>query len=147
MPKTLVVGYGNSLRGDDGVGWVVAEQLAESIADSQVCVLVRQQLMLELAPEIAQSDRLILIDAAADKIPGQISVEKIEPAHASVELSSHHLQPATLIACARQLYGSSPETWLVSVGGESFECSDQLSPRVAAQVPQVLACVRELIEK
>jgi len=147
MAKTLVIGYGNSLRGDDGIGWVAAEQLAESLPDSQVRVFVRQQLMLELAPQIAESDRLILIDAAANGIAGHVSVEKIEPADASSETFSHHLKPATLLACAKQLYGSSPETWLVSIGGESFECSDQLSPTVAAKVPEVLTRVRELIGK
>ena len=147
MGKTLVLGYGNSLRSDDGIGWVAAEQLMEDLADSQVCVIVRQQLMLELAPQIAQFDRLILIDAATDRMAGQISVKKVEPAGASFEAYSHHLKPATLLACAKLMYGSSPETWLVSVGGESFECNDQLSPTVAAQVPQVLSRVRELIGK
>ena len=71
MPHTLIIGYGNPLRGDDGVGPRAAELLVEEdgvtspLLPDGVQVLVCHQLTIELAPQIAEADRLILIDAIA----------------------------------------------------------------------------------
>jgi hydrogenase maturation protease len=146
MATTLIIGYGNSTRGDDGIGWVAAERLAEELSNPDVRILTRQQLALELAAELSQADRVILIDANRDGNVGRVRVERIEPAVSAAEPFSHQLDPATLVECTRSLYGRCPETWLVSVAGESFGFSDQLSASVAAALPEALARVRELIE-
>ncbi len=146
MATTLIVGYGNPTRGDDGVGYAAAERLAEEFPGPQVRVLALSQLALELAAEWSVVDRVILIDAARTGPAGSIQVEQIGPA-VSAEPFSHHLAPAVLVECTRALYGRCPETWLVSVSGEYFEFSDHLSASVAAAMPQVSTRVRELIEK
>lgn len=146
MATTLVIGYGNSTRGDDGIGWVAAERLAEEMLDSDVRILARQQLALELAVELNEADRVILIDAVRGGSAGRVRVERVEPTSSPAEPFSHQLDSAILVECTRLLYGHCPETWLVSVAGESFEFSDQLSAPVAAALPMVLARVRELIE-
>ena len=145
MAKTLIIGYGNSTRGDDGVGCAAAERLAEELSDPRVRVLARQQLPLELAADLSAVDRAILIDADRDGSAGRVRVRRIEPAVSPVESFSHQLAPAVLVECARLLYGRYPETWLVTVTGESFDLNDQLSALVAAALPRVSARVRELI--
>lgn len=143
---TLVIGYGNSTRGDDGVGYLAAEWLADELSNPDVQVVIRQQLALELAVELSEVDRAILIDAAQGGPAGRVSVEKIEPALLPPEPFTHELKPATLLECTRALYGRCPETWLVTIAGESFDFSDQLTASVAAAFPEVLARVRELVE-
>ena len=69
MNPILVIGYGNPLRGDDGVGWRVAEEAAALLPDPPVTVLTVQLLTPELADPISRSDLLILIDAAAEGPP------------------------------------------------------------------------------
>lgn len=142
----LVIGYGNSLRGDDGVGIAVAEQLNEMLQNSPVSVLACQQLTPELASEISKADCVIIIDAAKGERPGQTTVNKIEPDNDSSTFT-HELQPSTLLACAQELYGKSPVTFLLSVTGYSFDFSDELSPTLKRVMPEVLARVRELIDQ
>ena len=145
MPRTLIIGYGNPTRGDDGIGWVAAERLAQELRDPQVRLLTLQQLALELASEWSEVDRVILIDAVRASPAGRVLVTQIGPAASAAEPFSHQLAPASLVECTRVLYGRCPETWLVSVSGESFEFSEQLSASVAAALPQVLARVLELL--
>ena len=143
----LVIGYGNSIRGDDGVGVAAAEQLNETLLqNSPVRVLACQQLTPELASEISKAGRVIIIDAAKGETPGQITVNKIEPNNNSSAFT-HELTPSALLACAQELYGKHPATFLVSVIGYSFDFSDELSPTLKQVMPEVLARVRELIDQ
>ena len=145
MRKTLVIGYGNTTRGDDGIGWVAAEQLVEELREPEVRVLMLQQLALELATELSEVDRVILVDAVRASPAGHVQFEQVEPAVSAAEPFSHQLAPASLVECTRALYGRYPETWLVSVAGASFEFGDQLSGPVAAALPLILARVRQLV--
>jgi len=145
MRSVLVIGYGSSLRGDDGVGVVVAEQLQESLRNKSVKVLTCEQLTPELAREMSQFDRVIIIDAAKGETPGQISVNKIEPDNAASTFT-HDLRPSTLLACAEELYGKRPQTFVVSVTGYSFDFSDELSTNLKQITPEVLERVLNLIE-
>jgi len=144
--SVLVIGYGNSLRGDDGVGVAAAEQLNETLQNSPVRVRACQQLTPELASEISEADRVIIIDAAKGATPGQIAVNKIEP-NDDGSTFTHELRPSTLLACAQELYGKHPVTYLVSITGYSFDFSDELSPTLKRIMPEVLARVRELIDQ
>ncbi len=143
---TLVIGYGNPLRGDDGVGWMAADRL-DGILDPGIRVLARHQLTPELAQDVSQVERLILIDATTNPTRERISLDRIEPGELTASTSSHRLSPAELLSYARALYGHCPNTTLVSIRGESFACSDTLSPPVAAALPQVTALVCRLIER
>ena len=51
----LVIGYGNPLRGDDGIGWSAANALAEGMQDDRVRIVACIQLTPELAESIAQA--------------------------------------------------------------------------------------------
>ena len=53
MPHTLIIGYGNPLRGDDAAGYVAAELLRERIFDPQVETVSEQQLLPEMMQSIA----------------------------------------------------------------------------------------------
>lgn len=146
MLSVLVIGYGNSLRGDDGVGVAAAEQLRDTVQSNLVRVLTCQQLTPELAIEMSKVDRVIMIDAAKGETPGQINVSKIEPDNGSATFT-HELRPSTLLACSQELYGKRPATFLVSVTGYSFDFSDELSDTLTRVMPEVLARVRELIDQ
>lgn len=145
--RTLIVGFGNPLRGDDGVGWAAAEQLESRLSDPGVSILACHQLTPELAADAARVDRLVLIDASSEATPGSVVVEKLEPSEMPSNSFSHHLRPTDLLDCARQLYGSCPEAWMVSIGGESFEHGDELSAAVAAALPEAIARAESLVKQ
>ena len=81
--QALVIGYGNTLRGDDAVGQVVARALAGEAAIEGVEVIACHQLMPELAECIDAADLVVFIDAAADLQPGTIVAEAVQAASLS----------------------------------------------------------------
>jgi hydrogenase maturation protease len=144
MPNTLIVGYGNPLRGDDGLGWHVAERLRASVHNPDIEILTLHQLTPELMEPISRADRAIFIDAAAGLIPGEIRERAVEPQNFG-RAFTHHATPAALLAGAHALYGRAPQATLITVTGADFSVSDQLSPVVASRLDAVVAaCVRAI---
>src|ERR1035437_380737 len=141
MPNTLIVGYGNPLRGDDGLGWRVAERLHG--ADAQVLTL--QQLTPELMEPISRADRVIFIDAATGDTPGEIRQRTVEPMAAGSAAFSHFSTPEALLAGARSLYGRAAQGILITVTGADFSLSSDLSSAVSQSLDQVVARVLGLL--
>ena len=143
----LVVGYGNPLRTDDGVGWHVAERLADDPRLEGVAVLRRHQLTPELALDISAASRVVLVDARHGLVAGTFTVARVERAEGSATTWSHDLGPPSLIALADELYGRVPAVVLVSCGVHSLEIGDRLSPAVEAAVPRVVDAVADLVSE
>jgi hydrogenase maturation protein HypF len=145
MTKTLVIGYGNELCGDDGLGWRVAQNLAARELSSDVEVMALRQLNPELAEPISQADRVIFIDARMGMKPGVVSCEPVAPRTFGLNQWSHHRTPQAVLACARDLYGHYPQALSLSITGESFGFSEELSPVVRNAMPQLIEQAVDLI--
>jgi len=148
MRRALIIGMGNPLRGDDGLGWHVIERLRDRAVDDGADLLACHQLTPELAAPVAQSERVIFIDAAAGEPAGEIRVERVEAVDGSDSLPgalSHRLDPPALVGYAKALYGKVPEAILVSVKGSDYPFSENLSEAAMSAVPGVLRLVDELL--
>ena len=141
----VVVGYGNALRTDDGLGWYAADRLASDPRLTGVTVLQRHQLMPELALDISAAVLVVLVDASHELPPGAVTVTQVERASDATTTWSHHLSPPSVVALAHELYGRAADVFLVRCGVESFEMGDRLSPAVATALPKVVDAVVELI--
>lgn len=141
----LVVGYGNSLRSDDGVGWHAAGRLAGDPRLIGARVLTRHQLAPELAEDISRATLVVLVDASAVGDPGSISIRRVWPSPAGPATWSHHLDPETLAGVAVALYGADPPMVLVSVAGGSFAEGDRLSAALERALPEVVEVVADLV--
>lgn len=141
----LVVGYGNPLRSDDGIGWHVAGRLAVDPRLSGAETLQRHQLTPELALDFSSADLVVLVDARAGPPTGSVAVETVDPAAASGTTWSHHLGPSSLVALARELYGQAPVVHVVSVGTGSLEAGETLSPAVADAIDPVIETILGLV--
>ena len=140
----LIVGYGNSLRSDDGIGWHTAGLLAVDPRLEGAQILARHQLTPELAADISRASLVVLVDAATAGDPGSVSVRRIRPRPATPASWSHHLDPETLAGLAETLYGVVPPIVLVSVAAGSFAEGDRLSDplqRALCEVVEVVAGV------
>src|SRR5208282_5977068 len=102
--NSLIVGYGNPLRGDDGVGQAVARAFAEEAAIDGVDAVACHQLTPELAERFAAAARVVLVDAAAGPEAGRVSVIRLQPAPAPASTLGHHVEPAQLLHMAQVLY-------------------------------------------
>jgi hydrogenase maturation protease len=145
--KTLIIGYGNPLRSDDGVGRRAAEALFEEWPEDAVRVESVSQLTVEMAEEASRCNLAVFIDADWGAVPGRIHSHRVQPETASTASLTHHLTPSVLLAIAQQLYGRIPEAVLVSMGGGSFDHGEGLSPSVEAAFPDLVAHVKKLVEK
>ena len=123
--RTLVIGYGSTLRSDDGAG-ARAAQLLSSRALPGVSVTAAHQLTPDVAGTLAEYDRVIFIDATVlpDSEP---RLERVGPA-ASESALGHSGSPQTMLALAKAAYGRCPEAWLLTIPGEYFEIGEALSP-------------------
>lgn len=143
----LVVGYGNQLRGDDGLGPGAAALLAEDPRLRGAHVLARHQLTPELAADFAEAKLVILIDVNVEDEAGAVSVRRLDgtTAPSSGPGSSHHSSPADLAALAGELWGASPAVFIVSVGAASLEVDEGLSAPVRESLPAVVEAVVAIV--
>ena len=144
MARILVLGYGNPLRSDDGLGWQVAVQLFRTNQSAEVEVLPCHQLTPELAEPISKAATVLFIDCAKDQAPGEFRCEEIHWQRESVSFT-HDLSPKALLDLASQLFGSSPRAFLLTICGECFATGEALSPCVSRQIPKLKARIHELI--
>jgi len=144
MARVLVLGYGNPLRCDDGLGWKVAVQLFRLNTSPEVEVLPCHQLTPELAEPVSRSDVVVFIDCTREGRPGEFQCNELSPESGQVAFT-HHLSPTAILEMSSELYGSCPKAYLVSICGESFEAGESLSPAVERKLPDLKARVRELI--
>jgi len=121
----LLIGYGNTLRRDDGLGPRVADTIA-ALALPGVRALPCALLTPELAEPIARARVVIFVDAAVDA-PRQVQLRKLHPADASGSLT-HAPDPRTLLALARDLFGHAPEAWCLTIPIENLGLGEELSP-------------------
>lgn len=147
MGRVLIIGYGNPLRGDDGLGWHAAQQLKDSIRREDVRVLVCHQLTPELAEPLSQAELAIFIDAACEGVPGTLVCQPLQPEESPAAAFTHHLDIPALLACARVLYGACPQAVLCSVAAETFEFTEGLSETVQAALPPLLDFVHACIDR
>jgi hydrogenase maturation protease len=123
--RTLLIGYGNPVRRDDGLGLEIAEQV-ERECPPGVEVRTSQQLHIELLEDFQSFDRVILVDAATDG--PEILFEQVASSPNSGLASSHHLEPALLMELAKKLGRLAPPIFLCAVRGEDFEMGESLTP-------------------
>ncbi|MBP9900025.1 MAG: hydrogenase maturation protease [Verrucomicrobia subdivision 3 bacterium] len=120
----LVIGYGNTLRGDDGVGPRVAEAVA-ALHLPGVRTLICQQLSPEHAVPISQAETVVFVDAAMDA-PKEVQLRPLEPG-ASSQLMAHAADPRTMLALARDVLGHAPRAWWLTIPATKMEFSESLS--------------------
>jgi hydrogenase maturation protease len=144
----LVVGFGNPLRGDDGVGCSAAGLLAADPRLEGATILARHQLTPELATDIASASLVVLIDASVDDgAAGSVAVRSIQPRRDSPLSWSHHLDPAALAGLADALYDHVPPMVLISVTGAAFTGADRLSPAVQRVLREVVERVARAVQE
>jgi hydrogenase maturation protease len=124
MQHLLVIGYGNTLRSDDGVGPTVAEAVA-ALNLPGVETLACAQLTPELADPISRAGVVIFVDAAVDG-PQEVQLRELEPAGTS-QIMAHAADPRTMLALARDVFGRAPEAWWLTIPVTNLEMGEELS--------------------
>lgn len=140
---TLVLGWGNPGRIDDGLGPRLAEAL-EALELREVTVLSEYQLQVEHAWEVARFRRVVFVDADRTA-EAPFRMVPLLAESGPTRYTSHELSPAAVLALARDLYDARPEAWLMGIRGYEFdEFGEWLSGGAAANLE---AAVRFLVSR
>lgn len=123
MKLPVVIGFGNPLRGDDGIGWRAAELVEARRADAEV--IACHQLTPELADRLGDATLAIFLDASIAQEPGTVRVEPLAPVE--YRGGSHHLTPAQLLGLAERLKRRVCPAALITAGAFSMDVSERTS--------------------
>ena len=145
LPTTLIIGLGNLLRGDDGVGVRVAQALARQSLPQDVEVVDGGTPGLGLVNLMEGRRRMILVDAAdVGKNPGEFvrftldeAILKRNDQHLSVHAAG--LREALLLAEALRMLPN--EIVIFGVQPANLEWTNALSPEVEATLPDLITAV------
>ena len=151
MRRTIVAGFGNVLRGDDGFGVEVVRRLHEagSAPSGTLCMEVGTG-GLALAQELlTPCDRLVIVDAMTrGGVPGSVYVLRVEAVATLQSLDLHMAVPARVLELAKALGALPRDVYLV--GCEPAVVDDlttELSPLVQKAVDSALRDVQTLLER
>lgn len=158
FPKTIVIGLGNPLLGDDGVGWRVAEEVQKRLEQAEDAALraVEVDLLasggISLMERLIDYERVIVVDAI---FSGKLALgsvhhfplDALENPFAGHMGSAHETNLQTALEVGRTLGASVPSDVMV-VAIESpyvYDFSEELTDTVAASVPIAAQCVMDLL--
>jgi hydrogenase maturation protease len=151
VTRTLVIGLGNPLMGDDGAGVTALERLRRSwVLPDEVELVDGGTWGMNLLPIIESAERLILLDAIrTGAAPGTLTVlERAElPRYFSLKLSPHQIDLREVLALA-ELRGALPLD-LVALGIEParVEMGVPLSAPVEAAMPKLVDLALDRLEQ
>lgn len=147
----LIIGYGNTLRSDDGVGpWLTeALEIAHSAGLAQtargvIAFISATQLLPEHADPMSRARLVVFVDAAVDVPPGETHWREVEPA-ADNGGRVHSFSPESLLRMAGQ-FGRVPEqALLLAIGGEAWGLGETFSERVRQTADRLLGEIPQRI--
>lgn len=149
MSRIAVIGIGNTLMGDDGLGVRIAEQLADAHPDADargVDICAGHTAGMGLMPQVMAAEKVVFVDAVdVGDAPG--SVFRLDPDSAGLTSlrsnTSHGVGVSYLVTGAR-LQGHWPEFVVYAVQiGDVMAGPDTLSPGVTAAVADVVTMIAE----
>lgn len=154
--RTLVIGYGNLDRGDDGVAYAIVNELRRALLcepldeeetgleqlGRRTDAIFLRQLVPELMETAAAYHRVVFVDAHVGDRDGELAWREIVPAFVPSAFT-HHLTPATFLALMRALYDRSPVGYLLSVRGHTFDFRRGLSEATARLVGSAVEKILE----
>jgi hydrogenase maturation protease len=154
--QTLLIGYGNPDRQDDGVAWHIlcrtAARLGRPVPPSMDVggfypegPLPHLSFSLQLTPEMAETitqyDRVCFIDAHTGSVPAEVNVVTLEPVFQNSPFT-HHLTPQSCLSLTRSIYDHIPgDSILVSVRGYEFGFEQTLSAKTSTLVDQAVEII------
>ena len=151
MNRTLVIGFGNVFRRDDGAGYAVLNAVRARLGRSllgteddgfddlghQMDTILLHQLVPELAEDVVPYDLVIFCDAHIGQVPELVFEEELDVCYKSATVT-HTLHPCSVLALTLELHGRCPRGVLVSIRGYDFDFGEGLSDGTAALIPETV---------
>ncbi len=148
VEKILILGVGNLVMGDEGIGIHVVRELEKQNLPDNVIVIDGGTGGFHLLEYFQTYKTIILIDATMDnKLTGTISV--IQPRFSSdfpPSLSAHDIGLKDLLESA-QILGSLPKTYLITITIEKIQNMEiELSKDIRKTIPNVIEKINSILD-
>jgi hydrogenase maturation protease len=147
--RILILGVGNLLLSDEGVGVHVAQKMMTMAMPPEVQVVEGGTDGFGLVSVITEADRMILIDAVkGGGAPGSIyrfEIGDCPPFPDIFKTSVHQISILEVINLS-SLIGSTPRTTIIGIEPASIEMGMKLSPTVATKIPKVIQMIKEEVK-
>ena len=144
--KIVILGVGNLLLSDEGVGVHVANELVKLELPPGVTVVEGGTDGFRLINVITEADRLIVVDAVkGGGAPGSIyrfDINEVQNCPSGFKTSVHQIGILEVINLSG-LIGKTPQTTVIGIEPESLEMSMELSPEIKAKIPRIIELVLE----
>jgi hydrogenase maturation protease len=148
--RVVVLGVGNLLLSDEGVGVHVANKLMEMDLPPEVDVVEGGTDGFRLMNVVTGAARLIVVDAVkGGGPPGSIYRFDIKdaPTYPDEYKTSVHQIGILEVVHLSELIGKAPETTIIGVEPKSLDMGMELSPEVQAKVPRIIELVLEEVNR
>jgi len=144
QPETLILGWGNPGRADDGLGPEFVRAI-EALGLPGVVVDSDYQLQVEDAAQVARFRRVLFVDAdRAGAEPFRLG--RLFAEERSLSFSTHSVSPAAVLALVRDLFHSRPEAWILGIRGYEFdEFREQLSAGARSNLDQAVEYLKSAV--
>jgi hydrogenase maturation protease len=147
--KIVILGVGNILLSDEGVGVHVVNELMKLDLPPGVTVVEGGTDGFRLIDIITEADRLIVIDAVkGGAVPGSIyrfNIDEIKDCPPGFKTSVHQIGILEVINLS-SLIGKTPNTTVISVEPKSLGMGMELSPEVKAKIPRIIELIKEEVK-
>ena len=144
----LVIGYGNTLRRDDALGCLIADEVGHW-QRSGVRSMSLAQLTPELAAELAAAKTAVFVDArkCSPSSEPTVQVEPLLPRGQDWASLVHAITPCVLLGLCQAMFGQCPRAWQVSVPGSDFSFGEGLSDLAGRAMGQALGMIEPLLAR
>ena len=133
--KTLLIGYGNPGRRDDGLGAALADAIEARHIDG-VTTDADYQLNIEYAADIQSADKVIFADAS-QSAEEPFEFKQVNPAD-EVTFTTHSVSPESVLAVCIDMFGRAPEAHVLAIRGYSFEMQEGLTEQAGRNLTQAV---------
>ena len=149
--KVLVMGVGNTLLQDDGIGVHVTESLKASYSTQDLDILDGGTIGLSLLPEIEDADAVIIIDASEiGERPGSMRIfrnAEIDQQLSGKKKTVHEVAVSDLFSAAA-IRGRCPaERALIAIQPGSTDLGLEMTADVQAAIPGACEAVNSITHK
>jgi hydrogenase maturation protease len=144
-PDIIIIGIGNTSRGDDGLGWEFLSRMIDTFSlpfDWEY----RYQLQVEDSELIQQYKMVVFADASHTVLSDGFEFKPCQPARHYL-FSSHAQNPETVMYLAHQLYGCVTKSYTMAISGYEWELGGKLSPLAEQNLSLAMAFMEKNFEK
>ena len=143
-PALTIFAWGNTARGDDGIGPILAERLRQQDFPG-LRVIEDHQLNIEHVTDLEDSGAALFIDASIEIEEGY-RLERISPS-SDGNFSTHAISPQALLnVFEKTMKTPAPDAWLLHVAAAEFELGAEPGNNARRSIEQADGFLKELLK-